>query len=383
MKKLVAVLAAAIFMAVPALGIAALAGPNTVNSAAIIDGSVATADIANLAVTGAKITNGAVTATQLANGAVTSAKLATGAVASGNLVDGSVTTSKIADGAVTDAKIAGPISTSKLNVGTAAGTIAAGDHSHDAIYQKKYGSVAVVALSGGDYSSPETALGDISTWCSVEPCLVKVMPGTYTSSSNGLSGIAISKFVTLEGSGEGSTNIICGNMTLYNDGEIRSLTITSPLPINAYYTPVAPPYANSTGPAIVRNVTLNTVSNDDTGVINYNANLELTNVKINVTGSGNGTGTALNSMFNFTKLNNVTMSLPSGGTAVVSSAYSNVYIANSAIIAPTTSTALSFGSYPGAIFVNNSQIQGQIVPAGGMVKCVGAFNANYDPIACQ
>lgn len=256
-------------------------------------------------------------------------------------------------------------------------------HNHDAIYQKKYGSVAVVATSGSDYTSLESALGDSANWCSIAPCLVKVMPGTYTSSSNGLSGIEIHRNITVEGSGEGSTNIICGSMFLYNDGEIRSLTITSPAPINAYYTPVAPEYANATGPAILRNVTLNTTSNDGTGVINYNANLELTNVKINITGPGNGTGTAVNSIFNFTKLNNVTMSVPSAGTAIVSSAYSNVYVANSSIIAPPSATAFTFGDYPGAIFVNNSQINGQITPAGGTVKCVGAFNANYDLVSCQ
>jgi hypothetical protein len=392
LKKFVVVLAASMLMAVPALGNAAMAGSNTVNSAAIVDGEVKTADIANLAVTTAKIANGAVTgtqiaagtisATQLANGAVTAAKLATGSVANGNLIDGSVTAVKIGNGAVTDAKIAGPISTSKLNIGTAAGTVASGDHSHDALYQKKYASVAVVAASGGDYTSPEAALGDIATWCSVMPCLVKVMPGTYTSSSNGLSGIEIPAHITLEGSGEGSTNIICGAMFVYNDAEVRSLTITSNNPVYGYYNPMAPPYANSTGPAIARNLTLNTLSSDATGVVNENGNLELTNVSINVAGPGSGNGVGVNG-FGKTILKNVSISMPNGGTGILSNNGGSIFVANSSVNVPTASAALSIGAYSGAIYVNNSLINGQIVTNNGTVKCINSFNASYDAFTCQ
>jgi hypothetical protein len=75
-RKLVGAVLGAILMAIPAFGIAAtMAGANTVNSAAIVDGAIATVDIANGAVTGAKMAIGTVTATQLANGAVTAAKL--------------------------------------------------------------------------------------------------------------------------------------------------------------------------------------------------------------------------------------------------------------------------------------------------------------------
>lgn len=48
-----------------------------------------------------------------------------------------VTGAKIADGAVTDVKIGGVISVSKLPVGATPGTVAAGDHAHDALYQRK------------------------------------------------------------------------------------------------------------------------------------------------------------------------------------------------------------------------------------------------------
>ena len=65
MQKKLTVLTAAAMMIVPTLGFAAMAGSNTVNSAAIVDGAVATNDIANLAVSSAKLANGAVTAAKL------------------------------------------------------------------------------------------------------------------------------------------------------------------------------------------------------------------------------------------------------------------------------------------------------------------------------
>jgi hypothetical protein len=167
-KKLVGVLAAAILMAIPCLGIAAMAGSNTVNSAAIVDGSIATVDIANGAVTAAKLgivcPNGQYLKYTVGSGwacnvgtpglqgiqgipGVPGATGATGATGSqgpigvtgpqgiegpqgpagpaGIISDGSVTGSKlaigsvtsnaIADGAITDVKISGTINTSKLD----------------------------------------------------------------------------------------------------------------------------------------------------------------------------------------------------------------------------------------------------------------------------
>jgi len=66
-----------------------------------------------------EIQDGQVTSSDIADGAVTSAKIQDGQISTSDIADGAVTTPKIADGAVTDAKITGPISTSKLNVGTA------------------------------------------------------------------------------------------------------------------------------------------------------------------------------------------------------------------------------------------------------------------------
>jgi hypothetical protein len=65
----------------------------------------------------------------------------------------------------------------------AAGTAARSDHNHDAWYLGKYGKVAIVAQSGGDYTDPLTAMDDSGSWCGTasetNPCLVKIMPGVY------------------------------------------------------------------------------------------------------------------------------------------------------------------------------------------------------------
>jgi len=62
------------------LGLGTLATLNTIVSANITDGTIATSDLADDAVTSAKIADGTIVAGNLANGAVTSAKIATNAV---------------------------------------------------------------------------------------------------------------------------------------------------------------------------------------------------------------------------------------------------------------------------------------------------------------
>jgi len=141
-----------------------------------------------------EIEDGQITATDIANNAVTNAKIADGAVTTTKITDGSVTNTKIGDGSVTDAKITGPISTSKLNIGTTTGTVAAGDHNHDASYQKKYANVIVVAKSGGDFTSIQAAIDSINPTAD-NPYLIRVMPGTYTER------ITLKSHIHLKGAG--------------------------------------------------------------------------------------------------------------------------------------------------------------------------------------
>src|SRR5512139_1804957 len=171
------------------------------------------------------------------DGAVTTSKIAVSAVTSSVIANGAVTNAKIADGAVTDAKITGPISAAKisstgLNADTVDGKHAADLapavhahptsqvtgldaalagkaevlHNHDNLYQQKYGRVAVVAQTGGDYTDPVAALADNGTWCGITgyQCLLKIMPGTYDIGANVL---ALLPNMDMEGSGENATII--------------------------------------------------------------------------------------------------------------------------------------------------------------------------------
>ncbi len=225
----------------------------TVNTADIADGAVTTPKIADGAITTNKVTDGSVTSGKIADNAVTSFKVSDGAITTNKVVDGAVATGKIADGAVTDAKITGPISASKisstgLNADTVDGIHAADlapavhthgqsqvtgleaalagksdvNHNHDALYQRKYGKVAVVAQSGGDYTSPVSALNDLGTWCGspseTNRCLLKIMSGIYVEN------VTAAPYVDIRGSSRSSTKIK-GTLTTSNDMILSDITV--------------------------------------------------------------------------------------------------------------------------------------------------------------
>lgn len=82
------------------------------------------------------------------------------------------------------------------------------DGTHASAFQRRYQSVRVVAKSGGDYTDPLAAMNDVSSWCpsptSGDPCLLKIMPGTYDIGANSLQ---MRENVHIEGSGMSSTVI--------------------------------------------------------------------------------------------------------------------------------------------------------------------------------
>jgi hypothetical protein len=98
--------------------------------------------------------------------------------------------------------------TLNVDLGTGTNQAARGDHTHDGLYQQKYGKAAVVAKSGGDYTAPVAAMADITTWCgtpsATNPCLLKIMPGVYDIGANSLQ---MQPYVDIEGSGENVTVI--------------------------------------------------------------------------------------------------------------------------------------------------------------------------------
>ena len=87
-----------------------------VNSAKIIDGSIATADIADDAITSAKIADDAIQEAAIGDNAIRTNHIFDGQVTTGKIADDAVTTARIADNAVTGAKFANnSITTAKLN----------------------------------------------------------------------------------------------------------------------------------------------------------------------------------------------------------------------------------------------------------------------------
>ena len=76
-----------------------------INTNQIVDGAVATADIADGLITTAKLADGAVTTAKTTDANITTAKLADNAVTTAKVTDGNITTAKVADDAVTQAKI--------------------------------------------------------------------------------------------------------------------------------------------------------------------------------------------------------------------------------------------------------------------------------------
>jgi len=267
-RKVVGAVVGAILMAIPAFGIAAsMAGANTVNSAAIVDGAIATADIANGAVTGAKIANSTITATQLANGAVTSAKLGF-SCASGQILQfngSSWVCSAGTPGPIGPIGPQGPIglngqqgvkgdpgATGPQGVagvqGVTGDTGATGPQGPigltgppgingpqgqqgvkgDTGPAAHYANVIVVARNGtGDFDNPIEAMNSITDATATNPYLVKIMPGVYEL---GTTTLPTKSFVDIEGSGESVTKIKAQDIAVTLHGtnvEIRNISIES------------------------------------------------------------------------------------------------------------------------------------------------------------
>lgn len=241
----------------------------------------------------------------VANNEVTSVKIKEADGTSGQDTNSGsgVKTGHIQDGAVTDAKISGTIggsklgshghnstdlvgiiSTSNLPVGATIGSVAAGDHSHDSAYQKKYANVIVVAKSGGDFTDPLTAINSISGASASNPYLVKIMPGEYIVPGNTL---RAKSYVDIEGSGSQITRIksVSGNYTMnYNvvvNSELRNISV-----INEAQDLEATGIFINDGAPVFSNIDIYATNNGDQyGMkIQSNSKPTLRNVNINIGG---------------------------------------------------------------------------------------------------
>lgn len=164
----------------------------------------------------------------ISDGAVTSPKIAAGAVTNAQ-ISGTISGDKLGAHSHYASDIVGTINASNLPIGTTAGTVAAGDHTHDTTYQKKYANLIVVAKSGGDFTDPVAAINSITDASASNPYVIKIFPGIYDLNGQQMS---MKSYIDIEGSGENTTRIKgnINNAALVvgaDNAEIRLLTIES------------------------------------------------------------------------------------------------------------------------------------------------------------
>lgn len=429
-SRVVWLLVVAALCSLPVQGMAAMAGANTVNSAAIVDGAVATADLANLA----------------------------------------VTTAKIANGAVTDAKISGLVSTSKLNVGTSAGTVAAGDHSHviataniadGAVTDAKISgtlSASKVATYANTYVVHKGTANNVSTFNGIMACInsitnntanwsgervvIKVMPGRYVSED--LSALASSTQLNVDIIGTSRESVVIaptgGDTHLPSGTNLRSLTFEGNINVDhtvnsgiydakLIHAPAYNGHVVSAGWQGIKNFTMDNVEIvtweaamgfwgnqfNDTNVFNnlkivamtpynsghisivYPSSIPYKFTNISFYGQG---GTC----FNFVQNSNTTINLDNIKVegdyinAISIQDYAsnlNVNVSNSrlntSVLISGASTSInttfnntyirSLTNILGSVKIANSQINGAIPASNGQLTIVNSFDTNYALIA--
>lgn len=288
---------------------------------------------------------------------------------------------------------------------------------HIAFYS---GHVAVVATSGGDYTTPEAAMEDYVTWCPGEriatnPCLLKIMPGVYTLYGS----VSMQPYIDIEGSGENLTKITLaiGGYTIVTNGnsEVRFLTVESSTGYGAiknaagstsiqHTTILASNNSvgilNSSGGKIVmRDVAIDVVCTVSCAGIQNGYTLSLTNVNVNTLGAGDSVG-----IFGFDmKLDNVTVNASGGGSITgIQASGASATITNVKVNSTTTGASsygiksygelvnmtnvtatASGGAYGSGIDVYNgsSAIMKNVVISGiGTTSGIGVRNANSNSV---
>ena len=159
--------------------------------------------------------------------------------------------------------------------------------------------IAWVAQSGGDYTSPVTALTDVGTWCgtpsATNPCLLRIAPGVFDVGSGQ---VEMQPYVDMQGSGQHNTTIKGSrclgspwfgvSMVLgASNAELRDMTIENACTSGSSYT-AALYNASSDSPRLTR-VTIKASGPGLITTIHNNASSSPTLTNVNVVASGSGT----------------------------------------------------------------------------------------------
>jgi hypothetical protein len=274
--------------------------------------------------------------------------------------------------------------------------------------------VAIVDTSGSNYSDPLEAMDDLAFWCGVpstaNPCLLKILPGVYDIGQNSLQ---MNEHVDIEGSGANITTIK-GNIGTNSSGVVNGAdnAVLRDLKVvntggGMYAIAI---YNNNTSPGI-RYVTAKASdgSTYSRGIYNVSSSPTITNVKAIASG-GVSSEAIVNNSSSSPVMNRVTATVLGGGTNC-RSVYNTL---SSPILLNVTATAEgatnNYGIYSissgstiridrsiisgstticnGAgvtTYVANTRLQGGTVDNSGTLKCIGAYNGNYEALdsTCQ
>lgn len=241
-----------------------------------------------------------------------------------------------------------------------ANAAARSDHDHNNLYQKKYGKVAMVAQSGGDYDSPAAALADVSAWCgipsSANPCLVKLMPGSY---SMGGSSLGMISFVDISGSGENVTTF-SGTIDNANAGVINGASDSTLVDLTVKNSGSATPngkavavYSSGSNFKMVRITADASGATDSQAILIDGGSANLDNVSASAHGPANNYG----------------VYLKNGGSAT---------ILRSKLTGSTS--ALSVGA--GSVLAADSQFIGGQVQNSGTISCANCYDASFNLYSC-
>ena len=202
---------------IAAAGIGAGSLGSGVIASSIAVGGVYTNAIAADAVTSAKILDGTIATADLAASAVAEAKLAADAVTSAKILDGTIATADLADGAVATAKIAADAVTSAKILDA---TIATADLADGAVTSAKIGTLGA-ALTFGSGSSAAAAANETG---------ITISTRVFVASGVNFSTITPLGF---EGDGSKLTNIAAANIAA---GSLGASVIASSIAVGGVYT---------------------------------------------------------------------------------------------------------------------------------------------------
>ena len=392
--------------------VAAWPGPVSAQNATNLNcsGCVGSGDLANGAATRSKVRNFAIDASKLAGSAVISAKLATGAVTRGKIrdfaVNGSklagsaVSTAKIANSAVTGAKIANSaVSAAKIATGAVGtekignGAVTFAKLADDAVFTRTrivspVGDGSDTAANGMELLDALTDVAAANPAPGVDnPWLIKIEPGIYDV---GTTAVMMLPYVDIEGSGQGVTHIegAAGSpnsnalVNLASNSALRHLTVNNDGSQLLHHGVGVGAGLNNTENWRISDVTALGANgtNFSAGLFFFPTGCDggvMANITATGSGPGGNRGIAMNCNAGTVTGTNITAS-SSGGTASIGLLKNNgstFRVRDSAFSGGTNSLDVNSGT----VKVISSEIDGTVANSATL-KCVGAYDANGDPL---